>query len=291
MQETILVTGATGTVGREVIKQLSMREVHVRAGVHSIIKGENLKRLPEVGVTEINFKNPASLHAAFTHANRLFIVAPFTEGQVEMEKNLVDEAKKQGVRHIVKLSASGAEAEPGIQLGRWHREVEQYIEASGIPYTFLRPSGFMQNIVNYNADSINEHNKFYLPVGEGKVSYIDVRDIAAVAVEVLTSDEHYHKAYTLTGPEAISHSEIATVLTHTLDRMITFVDVPEEAARETMLSQQMPAWKADAMLELYGLYRAGYGAQVTTAVEEITGNSPHSFSQFAEDYKACFIPA
>lgn len=290
MQETILVTGATGTVGREVVKQLSLCDVNVRAGVHSIIKGENLKRLPGVEIVEIEFNNPDSLRAAFTHADRLLLITPFTDNQPEMVKVLVDEAKRAGVKHIVRLSASGADAEPGIQLGRWHREAERYIEESGLPFTFLRPAGFMQNIPNYNAHTIVKNNKFYLPVGEGKVSYIDARDIAAVAVEVLTAPDHMGKVYELTGPEAISHAQIAAKLTEATDRLITFVDVSEEAARSAMAVQKVPDWMSNALMELYAIYRAGYGSTVTDTVEQITGRKPHTFGQFAEDYKNCFIP-
>lgn len=161
MHTTILVTGATGTVGREVVKQLSMLDgdIRVRAGVHSVIKGENLKRLPDVEIVEMDFEEPESLHAAFTHADKVFMITPFAHDQVEMAKTLVDEAKKAGVKHIVKLSALGAEAEPGIQMGRWHREIEKYVENSGISYTFLRPASFMQNYINYNAESVEKEGE------------------------------------------------------------------------------------------------------------------------------------
>lgn len=288
MQETILVTGATGAVGHEIIKQLAMQDVNVRAGVHSIIKGENLKRLPDVEVVEIDFRKPESLHAAFTHVDRLMLITPLSEDQLEMARNLVDEAKKQQVKHIVKLSALGAGAERGIKLGRWHREIEQYIEESGIPYTFLRAASFMQNLVNYNADSINREGKFYLPVGDGKVSYIDTRDIAAVAVEALTTDGHEGKIYVLTGPEALSHSEMAAMLSEKTGKEINFVDIPEETARQAMLSQHMPEQIADAMLELYAAQKAGKSSMVTNTVQEITGRPPHTFQQFAKDYHECF---
>lgn len=288
MQETILVTGATGTVGREIIKQLALQDVKVRAGVHSVIKGENLKRLPDVEIVEIEFNRPESLHAAFTHIDCLMLVTPFTEDQVEMAKNLVDEAKKKEVKHIVRLSALGAGAEPGIQFGRWHREVEQYIEESGIPYTFLRSAGFMQHLENYNAVTIKHEGKFYLPAGEGKVNYIDTRDIAAVAVEALISEGHEGEIYDLTGPEALSHSEIAAILSEETMRAITFVDVPAAAAREAMLAQHIPERLVDAMLELYDVYRSGHSSEVTDTVEKITGRPPHTFRQFARDYKECF---
>ncbi|MBB6611243.1 SDR family oxidoreductase [Pontibacter sp. Tf4] len=290
MQQTILVTGATGTVGREVVKLLAMLDdVRVRAGVHSLIKGENLRRLPDVEIVEMEFTDPDSLHAAFTHADKVFLITPFTDGQVEMAKKLVDEAKRTGVKHIVKLSAMGANAEPGIQLGRWHREIEDYIKDSGIAYTFLRPSSFMQNIENYNAHSIKQEGKLYMPAGDGKVPYIDARDIAMAAVETLTGEGHEGKAYDLTGPEAITANQIAETLSAVTGKPVTFVDVPEEAARQAMQQQQIPDWMTNALLELSGVQRAGHAGQPNNEVEKLTGCKPRTFEEYAQDYKECFV--
>lgn len=291
MHTTILITGAMGTVGREVVKQLSMLEgdVRVRAGVHSLIKGENLKRLPGVEIVEVDFENQESLHAAFTHVDKMFLITPFAEDQVEMAKTLVDEAKKKGIKHIVKLSAMGADDTPGITLGRRHREIEQYIEDSSIAYTFLRPTSFMQNYTNYDADSIKREGRFYQSTGSGKVAYIDARDIAAVGVEALIGTGSESKAYDLTGPEALSNQEVAQVLSEVTGRQITFVDVPEEAARQAMLAQHTPEWMTDALLELNRLHKAGYGGTVTDTVQQITGRGPHTFRQFVQDHLDSFI--
>ena len=291
MHTTILVTGATGTVGREVVKQLSMfdGDIRVRAGVHSVIKGENLKRLPGVEIVEMDFEDQESLHAAFTHVDKLFLITPFAKDQVHMAKALVDEAKETGVKHIVKLSAMGADSEPGIQLGRWHREIEKYIEDSGIAYTFLRPSSFMQNFVNYNADTIKREGKIYMPTGNGKVGYIDARDIAAVGVEALTGEGHEGQIYELTGPDAISNGEAAHILSEVTGKQVEFVDVPGDAARKNMVEHGTPDWMADAMMELYDVYKAGYSNQVFDSVQAVTDKKPHTFRQFAQDYKECFV--
>jgi uncharacterized protein YbjT (DUF2867 family) len=290
MQETILVTGATGTVGREVIKQLSMVDgMRVRAGVHSVIKGENLKRLPDVEVVEMEFTKPDALHAAFTHVDRMFMITPFTDKQVEMAKVLVDEAKKAGVKHIVNLSALGVEEEPGIQLGQWHKEIEQYIADSGIHFTFLRPSSFMQNFVHYSSRGIKESNTIYMPTGDGKVGYIDSRDIASVGVEVLKGNGHEGRIYDLTGPEALSMQEVAAIMSEVTGKSIKYVDVPEEKARDAMQHEGLPHWIIDAMLELHGAYKEGQGSYVTNGVEELTGRKPHTFRQFVQDYKECFV--
>lgn len=289
MLKTILVTGATGTVGKEVVIQLSVTDdVRVRAGVHSIIKGENLKRIPDVEVVEMDFKEQNSLHAAFTHVDTVFMVTPFTEDQVNMAKTLVDEAKKADVKHIVKLSVIGADAEQPFMIGQWHREIENYIEYSGIPYTFLRPSSFMQNYINYDAENIKNEGKFYHSTGHGKIACVDVRDIAAVAVEVLIGSGHEGKAYELTGPEAISNQEAAQIIGEVTGTQVQYVDVPADAARPAMLEKQMPEWMVDAMLELEQAYREGRFSDTTDTVQRLTGRPPHSFRQFVEDHQECF---
>lgn len=290
MHKTILITGATGTVGKEVAIQLSIvDDVRVRAGVHSIIKGENLKRVPDVEVVEVDFKDQNSLHAAFTHVDKVFMVTPFTHDQVEMAKTLVDEAKKTGVKHVVKLSAMGADAEPGIKLGRWHREIEEYIINSGIAYTFLRPASFMQNYTNFDAASIRGEGRFYHPTGNGKISCIDVRDIAAVAVEVLTGAGHEGKVYELTGPEALSNYEVADIISEVTGKQVEFVGVSEDAARSAMLEHQMPEWMVDAMLELQRSYKENQFNKTTDTVQQLTGRPPYTFRQFVEDHKEAFV--
>lgn len=291
MHTTILVTGATGTVGREVVKQLSMLDgdIRVRAGVHSIIKGENLKRLPGVEIVEMDFEDPDSLHAAFTHVDKVFLLTPFAPDQVQMAKILIDEAKKRGVKHIVKLSVIGADAEPGLQLGRWHREVEQLIEESGISYTFLRPISFMQNYVNYNAESIKEEGKFYGASGDGKMSLVDARDIAAVAVEVLTGEGHEGKAYDITGPEALSNYEVAQLLSEVTGKQVDYIDLTEAAIKQGMTGTGMPDTMANAMVELYTLQKEGKLTQTTDTVEKIVGRKPHTMRQFLQDHRDCFV--
>lgn len=284
MPTTILVTGATGNVGTELIKALSNRDLTVRAGVHSIIKGDRLRQLnPDVQLVEIDYSKPETLHVALTGVDRLFLITPFSDDQVAVARRVIDAARQAGVQHIVRLSAAGADAEPGIQLGRWHREVEQYLEQSGVAYTILRPGSFMQNFINYNAEAICHEGKLYMPLGDAKVSYIDVRDIAATAAHILSADprEHQGKAYELSGPQALSTAEVAAAIGRATGQPVIYVDVSEEAARQAM--SQSPAWMRDAMMELYGISKAGYTAGTTPTVEDITGCAPRTFEQFAHD--------
>ncbi|MGY2131505.1 SDR family oxidoreductase [Hymenobacter sp. HD11105] len=292
MSQTVLVTGATGTVGTEVVLALANRGVTVRAGVHSIIKGDRFSHITSgVQLVEMDFHKPETLHVALTGVGRVFMITPVTDDQVAISQQFIDIAKKTGVQQIVRLSVIGAEAEPGLQFGRWHREVEKYLEQSGLPYSLLRPSGFMQNFVEQYGHSIRQDGKFYLPLGEGKIAYIDVRDIAAVAASILTADigQHQGQAYTLTGPAALSGHEAAQALRQATGRSIFYVDIPEEAARQAMA--QLPAWMTDALLELHAMAKAGYAAATTSTVQELTGHPPFTFEQFAHDYKQHFRAA
>jgi uncharacterized protein YbjT (DUF2867 family) len=158
----------------------------------------------------------------------------------EISSNFVIEAKKIGVQYIVKLSVMGADEEPGLVIGRLHRQAEKIIEESGIPYTFLRPNGFMQNFLNYYGQSIKTLGAFYNPAGDGKLGLVDVRDIAAVAVEVLltkgngSKQQHENKSYDITGPEALSYSQVAEILSKETGKKISYIDIPEEDARKGM---------------------------------------------------------
>jgi uncharacterized protein YbjT (DUF2867 family) len=279
--------GATGNVGSQVVKQLADAGANVRAAVRSPRKAESLKS-ERVSLTEFDTDKPETIEAAFQGVDKVFLLTPLVPNMVELSANLVAAAKKAGVKHIIKSSGMGAEVEPGITLTRWHREAEKAIEASGIAFTFVRPNGFMQNYANFNGATIKTQNAFYLPVGDGKVSYIDTRDIAAVAVAALTQDGHEGKAYEVTGLEAISNQEIAEIISQVVGRKINYVDVPEDAARSEMKQSGMPDVLIDMTMELYELYKAGYASEVTPTVEQVTAKKPISFVQFANDYAEAF---
>jgi uncharacterized protein YbjT (DUF2867 family) len=145
----------------------------------------------------------------------------------------------------------------------------------------------MQNMFGF-ADTINNQGAFYCPAGEGKMGMVDVRDIAAVAVAALTQPGHMGRKYVVTGPEAISYTQIAEKLSAAIGRPVRYVNVTPDEAKQSMLQVGMPAWLVDALLELYGVVRGGYGAVVTKAVEQVTGKKPRSFDEFARDHAAAF---
>ena len=281
MTQKILVTGATGTIGTHVVSELAKRGAAVRAASRGAAKAT----LPAgVEPAELDFADTASIDRAVQGVSAAFLLTPFAADQVELGSRFIDRAKAAGVKRIVKLSAIGSEIEPGIQLGRWHRAIERHLEASGIEHTFLRPNNFMQNFVGYYPP--DAEGVMYLPWGDGACSFIDGRDVGRVAAVALTSAGHAGKAYTLTGPAAFTIGEAAAVLSSVSGRNISYVDVPESAARSAMLGLGMPAWMVDAMLELHAIDKAGYAAVVTDDVAKITGTPARSFADFAKEHAA-----
>ena len=279
----ILITGASGNVGKEVLKQLARTGIPVRAAFQSASKAATAPS--GVEIVTMDYNQPETLRTALKGVECVFLVGPPTSNLPAMERKAVDEIKRSEVPHIVKLSAMGGRA---ATFPRQHADSEAYIESSGVSHTFLRPNGFMQNFVNYNAGTINSQSAFYGSQGEGKVSHIDIRDIAAVAVKVLTEDRHRGKTYALTGPEALSNARIAQVLSDDVGREIKYVDLPDEPFKQALLAAGVPEWSANALVDLQRLYREGGASAVTRDVEQLLGHKPISFEQFSRDHRAAF---
>jgi uncharacterized protein YbjT (DUF2867 family) len=294
MVDTILVTGATGTVGSEVTKQLissPTSNFNIKAAVHSQESVNRVAAETRVKPVLIDYNKLDTIEEAFKDVDRLFLLTPFQSNMVELSSNLVNVAKKKtgAVKHIVKLSVMGADAKPGITGGRLHRQAENIIKESGISYTFLRPNFFMQNFINFFSQTIKEQNAFYVPAGDGKISFVDVRDIAGVAVQALLDEsKHGRKAYNITGPNAISYAQAAEILSNEIGRKIKYVDISEDQAREGMKAIGMDEWFINSMMELFNITRAGYVSDVSPAIEEVTGKKPITFSEFAKDYSRAF---
>lgn len=189
--------------------------------------------------------------------------------------------------HLVKLSQFAANADSPVRFLRYHAAVEAAIKASGIAYTFLRPNLFMQGLLNFKS-TIAKQNAFCVAAGDAKVSVVDVRDIAAVAVAALTGAGHDGQIYTLTGPQALTHTEMAASLSTATGRQITFVDVPPDAMRDALLKAGFPAWQAEGLLEDYAHYRRNEASAIESGVQDAISKAPRSFEEFAHDYASAF---
>jgi uncharacterized protein YbjT (DUF2867 family) len=281
----ILVIGATGTNGQEVVQRLAGAGQRVRALVRNTAKADGL-RLPNVELVEGDLGDAASLGRAFAGASRAFVVTAVDQRAVEWCRNAFEAARRAGTPHVVKFSGMGAGVADAALL-RQHGETDEVLKASGLPYTILRPNSFFQNML-WSAGAIKDHGAFYLPMRDGRQSLVDVRDIAAVAVRVLTEAGHEGQTYEITGPERLSYAEVAATLTRVLGKQVRYVDVAPEAAKDSMLKAGMPAWNADAVTELYGAFATGQFGYTTDTVKRITGLPPIPFEQWARENVAAF---
>jgi uncharacterized protein YbjT (DUF2867 family) len=278
----ILVTGGTGTIGSAAVKGLKAKGARFKVGTRSPDKFKG----QEVETVLFDWDKPETYGSAMQGVEKVFLLTPISDKQTEYAQALVEASKKAGVKHMVKLSVMGVEAEPGIALGRMHRASEKAIQGSGIAWTMLRPTFFMDNFLNYYGVDPKKDSTVYLPHGQGKAVWVDGRDVGEVAAAVLTGTGHEGKAYDMTGPEALGAAEALAILSEVLGHKYTYVDVPEEAARKAMQDMQMPAWMVEGFLELHMLIRNGWSATPANGVQEVLGRPPRSFKEFAKDYAA-----
>jgi uncharacterized protein YbjT (DUF2867 family) len=282
----ILLTGATGTAGSEISKALQRMGVRHRSLVRNRAKAA-ANASPLVDLVEADLSLPETLPAALEGVEKALILTASSPDSPQLERSFVRAAKRAGVRYVVKFSAYGASLKAPHFFGRQHGEGERALEDSGLPFTMLRPNGFFQNFLG-NAASIQSRSALHAPAGEMKFSPVDVRDIAAVAAHVLTEPGHEWQRYTITGPEALSHAEIAERFSKVLGHTIEYVAVAEDAAREWMLAAGMPPWTVDKVQDLYRYYRSGAADEVTYNVERVGRKAPIRFEQFVRDHAAVF---
>ena len=286
----VLVTGATGTVGSAVVRALTAKGVAVRAGIHTADKAD-LVAHPLVEVVTFDPDTPESLRPAMHGIERMFLLTVATENMPDLNARVVDAARDEGVRHIVKLSGLGADDQTTLTLNKIHRAAEKQIEASGIAWTFLRPNSFMQNFTRYYRDVIRAQGAFFLPQGNGRVSHVDVRDVAEIAVKALTEFGHEGKVYSLTGPAALTNHEVAQHLSKGIGRRISYVNVPDLLATEAMKGMGLSPWLIRALMEVNRMNRDGGAATVTNDVEAVLGRPATSFAQFSTDHASVFARA
>jgi len=280
----ILVTGATGSVGRELLRALAGHDVTVIGGTTTLAKAAGLER-QGVEPAVVDFSDCSSLAAAMRGVKRIFLSMPLAEAMAAWAANVLAVARAAGIHHIVRSSAMGADVNVAFRLGRAHGMVDQLIAESEIPYTILRPSSLMQDYVSSYGQGIRERGTIALPRGDGRVSLVDGRDVARSAALVLTSPgPHWNRSYDLTGPEALSNEDIARTISRVIGRAIGYTSPDDDDVRREMLEAGTAEWDVEAVMSLHRHVRAGKAAAVTGHVEEITGAKPTSFAQFALEH-------
>jgi uncharacterized protein YbjT (DUF2867 family) len=285
----IVVTGATGNAGSEVVRALTARGGRVRVFVRD--PGRARKRLGEdVELAAGDFADPPSVRAALEGADALLLSCADDPRRVGWETAAIDAAVAAGVRRVVKLS--GAAAEPGspVAFWDWHGQVEQHLRSSGTGWVILRSGWYMSNLLAA-APSVAAEGRLYAPAGQARIATIDPRDVGAAAAAVLSSPGHEGQTYLLTGPRAITYTEVAAALSAATASRVEYVDIPGDAARQAMINDGMPGFVAEQIVTMFGRLRQGVAAQVSPAVERLTGSSPRDFASFAADHAQLFAPA
>lgn len=280
MTTPILLTGASGTIGRELVKALQALDADFE------IASTSGKSVAGLTSRPLDFNDVDALERAFTGVQTLFLLLPLVENKLELAHNAVRAAQRAGVRHIVRSSGAGADAGASFALPRLQGEIDELIVSSGIPYTLIRPSSFMQNFATFYADMVRG-GAVYLPQGEGAVSFIYVRDIAAVTAAILVAPfEHADQVYTLTGAEALSVGQATRLIGDASAKNVSYISVSDDDAIASMRASGFSEWSIEQMMSLNHIIAAGYAAGTTDTVQRLLGREARGFAQFASDYRA-----
>ena len=283
----VTVTGSSGTIGTEVVTLLSAAGAPTRAVVRDARK---VRALPHVAWLQADLADADLLEPAFAGTKRLFLLTGNDPGFGRTQIGIVRAAEELGVEHIVKASALGASDHSKSWIGREHWEVEQAIQRSGMPWTMLRPHAFMQNWLGDLAESVKKEGVIYSPIGDGRVPFIDTRDIAAVAAEVLLHPEaHVGKKYVLTGGAAVGYADVAAALTAVTGRTISFRPISMEESRARMVARGASRESVDAVLAIAAYQKeGGPTATVSPTVQRLLGRPPRCLRDFVRDYAERF---
>ena len=283
---TVLVTGATGNVGSQVVQELRGRGVSVRAFVRAPGKAKAMLG-DGVELVSGDFSDAASVRRALEGVDGVFLACANDPRQVEYEAGVIDAAAAAGARRIVKLSAFGAEIGSPLAFWDWHGRIEEHLRASGVPAVILRPSFFMANLLGA-AEQVRHEGALFAPADGARISMIDPRDVAAVAAVALSTDGQEGQTYVLTGPEAITYEHVAEELSAATGRRIRFVATPDEAARQALVGTGMPEVVAEQLITLFRVLRQGAHERTTDTARALTGREPRNFARFAHDHAGLF---
>jgi len=283
----ILITGATGLNGTELVRRLSARGTPVRALVRTMSRAEAISLLPNVEIAEGDMARPETLTAALRGVDRAMLISSSDPAMLDVQTSFIDAARAVGVKHVVKLSGIIPDLESPFRFARMHGEIEKRLEASGMAFTHLRAGEFMPAYFR-QVPSIVANGVLALPMEEARIASIDIGDVAEVAAAVLTTAGHEGKTYPLTGPEALTMAEVAEKLSAATGKTIRYVNVAPEDARQAQLARGVPRYLADALAELFAERRKGKESEVWPTIEEVFGWRPASFDDFARRNAAIF---
>lgn len=272
---TTLVIGAKGQIGSALVPLLAAQGQTVRSATS--------RAASNALEVQVDMATGEGLSSALAGADQLFLMAPpGFANQHELLIPAIDAARQAGVRKVLMLTALGSDADDGIPM----RRAEMHLEGSGLSWNVIRPNWFMQNFHTFWLHGIQTQGQILLPAGSAKGSFIDTRDIAAVAAQLLSSDEFVNAAHDLTGSESLDHAQVAAILSKAAGKSIGYTDIPEDAMRQGLLGAGMPADYTEFLLVILGFFKAGVADRITDTVRHITGHEPIRMEEYAQDFKA-----
>lgn len=272
--ETILVIGASGTVGSELVKQLKSEGYKVRTTTS--------KEPKSADAVKIDIATGEGVHKAFEGVDKAFLLSPpGYADHYKMLSPLIQEAKRRGLKKVVLMTAMGANADENSGF----RRAEVELEKSGLNYNIVRPNWFMQNFNTFWVGGIQQFGKILLPAGDAKTSFIDAKDISSVIAKLLTTDKFDNRDFDITGPEAIDHSEVAKALSEVSGKKIVYEEIPAQTFLNGLYAAGLPRDYADFLGIIMGYLKAGYSARKTDHVREILGREPRDIQVYAKENK------
>jgi uncharacterized protein YbjT (DUF2867 family) len=281
----ILVIGGRSKIGAAVIGGLTERGESVRALARSSEAADSLPNRVEPVTGDLG--DPGALRQAMRGVDRVFLLSGPHPDEVQWHRNAIDAAGESGVDWFVRSSILGADPDSPATFIRDHGQCDEYLQRSGVRHAIVRPNLFQQNVPENTIPSIDENGNFYVNAGEARISMVDARDVGAVAAALLTRGDPGGEICEVTGPDALSYADVAEKLSSSLGRPATYVDVPDDVVRQTLLGFGMDGWMVNALVELYQDYKRsgadGYAAEVTSTVEDLTGSPARSLDQLLSD--------
>lgn len=277
-KDLILVVGASGVVGSELVRQLKAEGHPVRVTTGKPVQGDNQ--------VQVDLRTDEGLHEAFDSVEKAFLLSPSGFGdQYAILGPLIQETKRRGLKKVVLMTAFGANASDASPL----RRAEIELENSGLNYNILRPNWFMQNFNTFWVEGIRGQSRIELPAGQARTSFIDTRDIAAVAAALLTSDRFDNQAFDLTGPQGLSHDEVARRISAVTGKHVTYGEIEPEMLHRGLIEAGLPRDYTDFLITIFGFLKEGYNAKVTSAVKQALGREPRTFEEYVRDYRSAWV--
>jgi NAD(P)H dehydrogenase (quinone) len=285
----ILVTGATGQVGYHLMEELADAGAEATAMVRVEAKAADLPGSPQHVVASLDDPPPAEVLRAF---DRVFLLSPAHESQVELETIFIDALVAAGHRpHVVKIAVDGfQDPDCDVRFMRTHRQIAVHLDATGLPVTFLAANLFMENLLEA-ADTIRDQGTIFAPAGQGRIGFVAASDVARVAARILTDNDggHEDQTYVPTGPEALSYADVAARVSAVFAREVDYDDLAEAQAKEQMQASGLSPWQVDGNLELFDWIRHGGTDSVTSTVRDLTGDDPQAIEDWLSEMRAAFV--